>query len=487
MNIDHLTSTLEIPAGLTMIRRIGSGGAGNIFMVQDITGKLLALKSIDPRWQQKELDSITFLRNLPSHPAVTQIYQTGQLSDGSFFYTMELADNAGDEQQYVPDTLARRIGSGKLAAADILYIIRSVTGGVIHLHKHQLFHGDIKPENIIFINGQAKISDFGTLAGSGNAGTAEFIPDDPVNQADRDCYALAKTLYCAYSGCDASDFPSPPENFDADEFRIVRKLYIKGCAGQAGKRFAAAADWENALNEAIDQITHPPKTGKFRIKTAVLTGGIILLIGIALTFLTVSRKTGVKPNEAVSPAASETQTENVPPADNKPATSALPQPHPQNGRSVTGNNAPYQQIASRPIVISEPQKSSPVNYYQSGYAGSIISGSQNFRGDFISFPDFRKKFETVYREMPDQLDADFCRQIIQYYADLDRFFELRRELSSPEISSAERTRRFRENNYRALYKSLSDRNIKFMSVRVWIMQFRLVQQLYGTIDQQTSR
>lgn len=480
MNIDHLTDIPEMPAGLTMLRRIGGGGAGNIFMVQDITGKILALKVISPRWQRSELQAVTVLRELPAHPAVTQIYQTGQLTDGCFFYTMELADNAGAFQQYIPDTLAQRIGSGNLSVLDILSILRTVTSGVQHLHAHKIFHGDIKPENIIFINGQAKLSDFGTLSGSGTAGTAGFIPDDPVDGIDRDCYALAKTLYCAYSSRDAADFPSPPEKFVADEFKIIRRLYMKGCAGQAGKRFASVSDWQNALDHALDQISHPHQSGKPGVKTAIITG-VLLLSAIACGLLLFRSKTENSPASPVKPTVKVSQ---IPEKKQSPEPKQESPIRSDNNKVENKTHSPQPNVL--PPAISKPANFQTINYPQYGYAKSVIGFSQRYSG-YLYSPDFRQKFEAVYRRMPDKLNPDFCQKVVQYHSDLDRLQQLRRELSAPDLTPEEVIRRFTQNNYHELFNSLRDRNSSLESKYKWLRQYRLVLQLYDTFDQQKHR
>ena len=86
--------------------------------------------------------------------------------------------------------------------------------------------------------------------------------------------------------------------------------------------------------------------------------------------------------------------------------------------------------------------------------------------------------------MPDKLDPEFCRQIEQYHADLDRFVRLRRELSASDITPDELIRRFNQSNYHALYNSLRNKsNILRISIK-WRAQYRLVRQLYDTLDPQ---
>ena len=287
MNIDHLTGFPEAPPGLTITGRIGRGGAGEVFRVRDITGKELALKFINSGWSERELAAISTLRELPAHTGIVQVFQAGQTADGTLFYTMELADNVSKEEDcYQPDTLANRISNGSLTVKDILNILADVARGAEHLHTCGLFHGDIKPENIVLVNGQVKLSDFGTLASDGGAGTAGFIPPDPAAGADRDLYALAKTLYCAYSQRDAASFPSPPEKFDSREFQVVRRIYMQGCDPLAHKRFASVKVFINALNAAISELGRgrPVKTESraeaFMI--AGIAGAVILTAGIVL-------------------------------------------------------------------------------------------------------------------------------------------------------------------------------------------------------------
>ena len=137
-------------------------------------------------------------------------------------------------------------------------------------------------------------------------------------------------------------------------------------------------------------------------------------------------------------------------------------------------------------VVSKPANFQTINYPQYGYAKSVIGFSQRYSGH-LYFHDFRQKFEAVYRRMPDKLNPDFCQKVVQYHSDLDRFQQLRRELSSPDLTPEEVIRRFTQNNYHALFNSLRDRNSSLESKRKWLVQYRLVLQLYDTLDQQKDR
>ena len=238
VNLSHLLSLPEAPEGLHIRQRIDSGGAGEVFLASDLTDQPLALKIVSNNWHERELESLRALRRLPAHPALVQLLQLGELPDGRLYYTMELADNAG-KTDYLPDTLDLRIKNRTLPYRELLKTMRAAASAAGHLHRHGLFHGDIKPENIIYVNGEPKLADFGTLSAE-RSGTAGFLPDNPESGSDRDCYALGKTLYCAWSGRDAAAFPDPPERFDAGEWRKLRAIYLRACNPVRRRRFASA-------------------------------------------------------------------------------------------------------------------------------------------------------------------------------------------------------------------------------------------------------
>lgn len=277
MSLSHLIGMPEMPENLHLHSRIGNGAAGSCFMVSDITDKMLALKIVSADWENREAESIRAFRKIPAHPALTQIFSSGKLPDGRFYYTMELADNAGSAEVYQADTLAYRMKNRSMPLPELLRIISAAASGAKHLHEHGLFHGDIKPENIIFVSGSPKLADFGTLS-SDNAGTAGFVPENPASGADRDCYALGKTLYCAWSRLDAAAFPALPETFDPDEWRCVRSVYLRACHPAVRRRFASAT----AFMEAVDKAAHPRRT-VFSRKLVLSAAAVFLLL--VLTWL----------------------------------------------------------------------------------------------------------------------------------------------------------------------------------------------------------
>ena len=318
MSLGPLIEAPELPEDLRLRGRNGQGAAGSCYLVTDITDQALALKIVSEKWEERELESIRVFRKIPSHPALAQIFSSGKLPDGRFYYTMELADNAGSEGNYQADTLAYRIKNRILPLPEILRILSATASGAEHLHRHGLFHGDIKPENIIFVNGSPKLADFGTLSG-GRSGTAGFVPEDPVSGVDRDCYALGMTLYCAWSGRDASDFPDPPETYDPDEWKRVRKIYLRACSPAARRRFDSAS----ALIVALEAAASPRRLSPGKIRLTAWAALFFLVLLAALAFLFFRTRKDPQPGPAVLPAKEPDASSAALPAKEPDASSAV--------------------------------------------------------------------------------------------------------------------------------------------------------------------
>ena len=169
-----------------------------------------------------------------------QIYHAGRCGD-SFCYVMDAADNLNPEPaDYRPDTLENRMKrDGRIAPSKLLEIAKQTEDKLRFLHQKGLLHRDIKPGNILFINGDAVPGDIGLLTGkpgSTLAGTPGFLAPEaaagtrPFAPQD-DFYALGKTLYCALTGYPPEKYPAFPPELSLSECKEVIVLYNRWCAG----------------------------------------------------------------------------------------------------------------------------------------------------------------------------------------------------------------------------------------------------------------
>ena len=212
-----------------LLKSLGSGGMGTVFLAEDENlGRKVAIKVMQKQLGQDPALFETFRNEAQSaarlnHPHVAQIYSFGR-EKGLPYLAMELVNG---------NKLDEMIESG--SALDPAFVLRvglEIAEGLKAAEEVGLFHGDIKPDNILFDeNMQAKLVDFGiaSMASQGATnelwGTPYYIAPEKVqkkkNSARSDIYSLGATLYHAiagqppYEGADAvavikARFAGPP-------------------------------------------------------------------------------------------------------------------------------------------------------------------------------------------------------------------------------------------------------------------------------------
>jgi serine/threonine protein kinase len=187
---------------------LGRGAMGIVYRATDVRlGRPVAIKLLHPTLTN-ELGVARFQSEIRiaaglHHPNIVGVHDSGE-SDGRLYYVM---DYLGGE------TLRARLKREKqLSVEDALAIVDQVALGLQHAHDHGIVHRDVKPENIILAEGQARVLDFGLaralsdvdtdrLTASGLAvGTPHYLsPEQASAEKDvgpkADQYALACVLY----------------------------------------------------------------------------------------------------------------------------------------------------------------------------------------------------------------------------------------------------------------------------------------------------
>jgi len=233
--------------GLTLGAFCGGGAYGEVYVCTDISGRKLAVKIISKTklgedWE-RELRGVSNYRKITENSSgLLQIYHVEEDAD-TFFYTMEAADSVSADS-YRADTLAERLKKGPLTQDDTFNILRAIFDGIKTIHEAGFAHRDIKPDNIIFVKGQPKLSDIGLLSSLSAtytqlAGTLDFLPPEErssENGSDRksrqknDLYAFGKVIYCAVTGCSPQDFPTVPAELPlTPELKFFLRLAFRLC------------------------------------------------------------------------------------------------------------------------------------------------------------------------------------------------------------------------------------------------------------------
>jgi WD40 repeat protein len=259
-------ATGEPPAipGHRLLRRIGRGSYGEVWLAQSAQGEYRAVKFVyratfeRERPFEREFSGIQKFEPVSrAHPSQVSILQVGRDDEaGFFYYVMELADDqqggrAIDPQNYKPRTLRSEVAAaGRIPFDRALDISLGLTKALEHLHQHDLIHRDIKPSNIIFVAGVPKLADIGLVTDVGASisyvGTEGFLPPEgPVSQ-QADLYSLGKVLYEMSTGQDRMDFPELPTFLgDAGERNGLLELnlvFLKACQNDPQKRYRTARE-----------------------------------------------------------------------------------------------------------------------------------------------------------------------------------------------------------------------------------------------------
>ncbi len=266
----HFLQIDEVFAGYTILNFCGSGAYGEVYLAEDITHKVVALKLIpisygSEVWRMELIGLRHYRQAVEEHKSLIEVLHVGE-SDSYFYYTMEAADNMlhGDSEEYVADTLAHRLErGGRLEPEKVLELAHNLLDALEHLAEHDLAHRDIKPANIVFINSQPKLSDIGLISCTGVrskvVGTLEYLPPeiadgDPVGYG-HDLYSLGKVLYCALTGLLPENFPEVPFSLPLRAWRQFKNVLLKACSPDPRQRFYSPAAFRKALPSVIRETT----------------------------------------------------------------------------------------------------------------------------------------------------------------------------------------------------------------------------------------
>ena len=281
--------------GMTVIAPLVRGGHGDLYLVSEEAVRRMILKVIQSPDNEKEPAGIEKCRAVASHiPGLVPILKTGRLADGRFYCVMPPADNLAQWPDYEPDTLAGRIArAGRIPPEEVLRMADQLLATISALHEAGLAHCDVKPENVLFMDGEPKLTDYSLLSAvskgasaSSPCGSPGFVPPEMLDHPDLydpkacDLYALGKVIYCAWSGEDAVVFPSVPREIPLREIGVMLPLYTQACSSSPGERFKNAAGFVSAIAAARGRLhSRLPVRGGFllgRLWWIALIGLLVL-------------------------------------------------------------------------------------------------------------------------------------------------------------------------------------------------------------------
>lgn len=321
---------MEIP-NHQLLRRIGEGGFGEVWLARTITGKLRAVKIVRrerfecgkgagglsdegvDRLFQMEFMGVKIFEDISMHrPELIHIHTVGLNEEGDmFYYVMPLADNlvtghpCEDEDDYQPltlDTLVEKRGAMPLSEA--MRFLKRIAEGVAALHRVGLVHRDLSSSNILIVNGKPVVADPGLTSFELDqlpAISRGFSAPEGHSNSASDIYSLGKLFYQMISGRHPADhYPMLPESVYQEEgLAHAVELLDRCCAPEPEKRFADAEELLAFLMP--EAVSSPPARG---YRSWLIPFTMILLTAIVWLVLS-SRKTGHAQEGAPPPAYAE--------------------------------------------------------------------------------------------------------------------------------------------------------------------------------------
>ncbi|MCU0795272.1 MAG: bifunctional serine/threonine-protein kinase/formylglycine-generating enzyme family protein [Akkermansiaceae bacterium] len=257
-----------------VLRRVGGGAYGEVWLARGVTGALRAVKVLwredfeDERSFEREFEGILKYEPISrDHPGLVNVLHVGRSTGAQqfYYYVMELGDDIVtgcdiNPIEYEARTLRsdiKRAGEKRLETAFCVDVGLRLAEALHHLHEQGLAHRDVKPANVIFVNGRAKLADIGLVAVRGQrtfVGTEGFVPPEGPGSAQADVYSLGKVLYEMATGKDRLDFPELPDDLPQGAERkpwlALNQIICDVCEPHVSKRkIRTAAELASALTD----------------------------------------------------------------------------------------------------------------------------------------------------------------------------------------------------------------------------------------------
>ncbi len=205
-----------------VVSNLGTGAGSTILLISDKTagGKRYALKVVrkqdddDEIYVQQALTEFEAAKKL-NHPAIAKIFDCRMKKSWFKVNGVELL------MEYVEGKTLDEIEAPQMG--QLVLVFCQVASALAHMHRRGVYHGDLKPGNIMLTKtGQVKLIDFGTAWIRGQKkdriqGTPQYIAPEQATEKTiderTDIYNLGATMYRMFTGKYVQqDIPKPGQD-----------------------------------------------------------------------------------------------------------------------------------------------------------------------------------------------------------------------------------------------------------------------------------
>ncbi|MBX3234147.1 MAG: protein kinase [Labilithrix sp.] len=206
-----------------ILRLLGEGGMGCVYQGEQMLGttaRRVAVKTLHQHLSKDESVKARFRREVGTvaaleHPNTIQIYDFGEMPDGTLYIVMEFVQGRS-----VADILEK---DGPMPPDRVENILRQVVGSLEEAHGHGIVHRDLKPDNVVLAEragqkdwvevldfgiakrssehdpNEAKLTQQGMVLGTPPYMSPEQFTGQPIDTRS-DIYALGVMAYEMLSG-----------------------------------------------------------------------------------------------------------------------------------------------------------------------------------------------------------------------------------------------------------------------------------------------
>jgi serine/threonine protein kinase len=315
----------EVFAGYTILRLLGVGGMGEVYLVQHPrlprheALKVLPAELTNDREYRERFDREAAMGATLWHPNIVALHDRGEF-EGQLWISMD----------YVEGTdAARRLRDyvNGLAPDEVVRIVTGVADALDYAHDHQMLHRDVKPANILIAQSntgpRALLADFGIARRLDDPGTLtstnmtvgtvlyaapEQLLGDPLDGRG-DQYALAGTAFHLLTGSPpfqhsnpnvviSNHLTKPPPSIEdrLPELSVLGPVLAKALAKRPEDRYNSCLEFARALESELDALARevgagertmsslakPTKTRKLKVRWPIVVPAILAVLGIAV-------------------------------------------------------------------------------------------------------------------------------------------------------------------------------------------------------------
>lgn len=279
-----------------LLKLLGKGAYGKVYLAEAPGGVPVAVKQllrgIDHPVGQSELEALETIKKL-SHPYLIQLHQFW-IDGDQIYVVMELAEGSlADRYEECKEQ-----GLPGIPVAELVPYFAEVAEALDFLHSKNITHRDVKPQNLLYLKGHAKVADLGLARSHSHSIQMTTVAQEcgtPLYMAPEvwrkkvskysDQYSLAATYIAARLGRPLFEteyidqlivkhLESQP-NLDPLP-RAEQRVLLRALAKEPEARFPSCMAFVQALREA----TAPPVITSPWTRRAVLAGGLALSGGL---------------------------------------------------------------------------------------------------------------------------------------------------------------------------------------------------------------